>query len=132
MWTSYAYINRNGGRTALDELGEQSGELPGCQLPHAAEAFGRSEMIQNHSVKQHALDGTRPSTASCAWGRHRRVNTREEASGLRFGSPVHCRLIEARVEPLTLLAAVAQATERVAIGTAALIPAFRHPVVSRT
>jgi alkanesulfonate monooxygenase SsuD/methylene tetrahydromethanopterin reductase-like flavin-dependent oxidoreductase (luciferase family) len=39
-------------------------------------------------------------------------------------------LARARVEPLTLLAAVAQATERVTIGTAALIPAFRHPVVS--
>jgi alkanesulfonate monooxygenase SsuD/methylene tetrahydromethanopterin reductase-like flavin-dependent oxidoreductase (luciferase family) len=38
-------------------------------------------------------------------------------------------LVRPRIEPLTLLTAVAQATERVTLGTAALIPAFRHPVV---
>jgi alkanesulfonate monooxygenase SsuD/methylene tetrahydromethanopterin reductase-like flavin-dependent oxidoreductase (luciferase family) len=37
-------------------------------------------------------------------------------------------LSRARVEPLTLLAAVAQATERVTLGSAVLIPAYRHPV----
>jgi alkanesulfonate monooxygenase SsuD/methylene tetrahydromethanopterin reductase-like flavin-dependent oxidoreductase (luciferase family) len=36
-------------------------------------------------------------------------------------------LSRARVEPLTLLAAVAQATERVTLGTAVLIPAYRNP-----
>ncbi|HWD01850.1 MAG TPA: LLM class flavin-dependent oxidoreductase [Amycolatopsis sp.] len=37
-------------------------------------------------------------------------------------------IVRARVEPLTLLTAVAQATERVTVGTAVLLPAFRHPV----
>ncbi|WP_227982869.1 LLM class flavin-dependent oxidoreductase [Nocardia spumae] len=37
-------------------------------------------------------------------------------------------LSRARVEPLTLLAAAAALTERITLGTAALIPAFRHPV----
>lgn len=36
-------------------------------------------------------------------------------------------LVRARVEPLALLAAIAQATERITIGTALLIPAYRHP-----
>jgi probable F420-dependent oxidoreductase len=36
-------------------------------------------------------------------------------------------LSRARVEPLTLLAAVAQATERITLGTAVLIPAYRNP-----
>ena len=37
-------------------------------------------------------------------------------------------LLRARVEPLTLLAAAAAATERITLGTAALIPAYRNPV----
>ncbi|WP_218008759.1 LLM class flavin-dependent oxidoreductase [Nocardia jiangxiensis] len=37
-------------------------------------------------------------------------------------------LLRARVEPLTLLAAAATATERITLGTAALIPAYRNPV----
>jgi alkanesulfonate monooxygenase SsuD/methylene tetrahydromethanopterin reductase-like flavin-dependent oxidoreductase (luciferase family) len=37
-------------------------------------------------------------------------------------------LVRARIEPLTLLTAVAQATERVTLGTAVLMPAYRHPV----
>ncbi|SFK14320.1 MULTISPECIES: LLM class flavin-dependent oxidoreductase [Amycolatopsis] len=37
-------------------------------------------------------------------------------------------MVRARLEPLTLLSAVAQATERVRLGTAVLIPAHRHPV----
>ncbi|TNC29550.1 LLM class flavin-dependent oxidoreductase [Amycolatopsis alkalitolerans] len=37
-------------------------------------------------------------------------------------------LVRARVEPLTLLTAVAQATSRITLGTAVLIPAHRHPV----
>ncbi|MEV5649945.1 LLM class flavin-dependent oxidoreductase [Nocardia sp. NPDC052254] len=37
-------------------------------------------------------------------------------------------LSRARVEPLTLLGAAAAMTERITLGTAALIPAFRHPV----
>jgi alkanesulfonate monooxygenase SsuD/methylene tetrahydromethanopterin reductase-like flavin-dependent oxidoreductase (luciferase family) len=36
-------------------------------------------------------------------------------------------LVRARVEPLTLLAAITQATERITVGTALLIPAYRHP-----
>jgi alkanesulfonate monooxygenase SsuD/methylene tetrahydromethanopterin reductase-like flavin-dependent oxidoreductase (luciferase family) len=36
-------------------------------------------------------------------------------------------LARARIEPLTLLTAVAQVTERVIVGTASLIPAYRHP-----
>ncbi|MBO8192879.1 LLM class flavin-dependent oxidoreductase [Streptomyces oryzae] len=34
-----------------------------------------------------------------------------------------------RADPLLLLAAVAQATERVALGTAVLLPALRHPIL---
>jgi alkanesulfonate monooxygenase SsuD/methylene tetrahydromethanopterin reductase-like flavin-dependent oxidoreductase (luciferase family) len=41
-------------------------------------------------------------------------------------------LARGRVEPLTLLAATAQATERVTLGTAALLPAYRHPAVAAT
>lgn len=37
-------------------------------------------------------------------------------------------LLRARVEPLTLLTAAATATERITLGTAALIPAYRNPV----
>ncbi len=37
-------------------------------------------------------------------------------------------LLRARVEPLTLLAAAAATTERITLGTAALIPAYRQPV----
>jgi alkanesulfonate monooxygenase SsuD/methylene tetrahydromethanopterin reductase-like flavin-dependent oxidoreductase (luciferase family) len=37
-------------------------------------------------------------------------------------------MARARVEPLTLLAAAATATEHITLGTAALIPAFRNPV----
>ncbi|HVV11029.1 LLM class flavin-dependent oxidoreductase [Amycolatopsis sp.] len=36
-------------------------------------------------------------------------------------------LSRARVEPLTLLTAVAQATQRLTLGTAALLPAYRNP-----
>ncbi|MEU2032313.1 LLM class flavin-dependent oxidoreductase [Nocardia amamiensis] len=34
-----------------------------------------------------------------------------------------------RADPLLLLAGVAQATERVALGTAVLLPALRHPIL---
>ncbi|MGV9676673.1 LLM class flavin-dependent oxidoreductase [Nocardia sp. NPDC003482] len=37
-------------------------------------------------------------------------------------------LLRSRVEPLTLLAAAAAATERITLGTAVLIPAYRNPV----
>ena len=37
-------------------------------------------------------------------------------------------LSRGRIEPLALLSAVAAVTERVQLGTAALLPAFRHPV----
>lgn len=37
-------------------------------------------------------------------------------------------LLGARIEPLAMLAALAPATERVTLGTAALLPAFRRPV----
>ncbi|WP_211339324.1 LLM class flavin-dependent oxidoreductase [Nocardia mexicana] len=37
-------------------------------------------------------------------------------------------LLRARVEPLTMLAAAASVTERITLGTAALIPAYRNPV----
>ncbi|MBF6175234.1 LLM class flavin-dependent oxidoreductase [Nocardia blacklockiae] len=51
------------------------------------------------------------------------------AEGLGFDSAwVGDSLMRARVEPLTLLAAAAAATERITLGTAALIPAYRHPV----
>ncbi len=36
--------------------------------------------------------------------------------------------LRARVEPLTPLAAAASVTERITLGTAALIPAYRNPV----
>lgn len=57
------------------------------------------------------------------------VQTAVEAEHLGFRSVwVGDSLSRARIEPLTLLAAAAQATERVTLGTAALIPAYRHPV----
>ncbi|WP_275106921.1 LLM class flavin-dependent oxidoreductase [Nocardia terpenica] len=37
-------------------------------------------------------------------------------------------LLRARIEPLTLLAAVSSVTERITLGTAVLIPAYRNPV----
>ncbi|WP_309241094.1 LLM class flavin-dependent oxidoreductase [Nocardia sp. BSTN01] len=37
-------------------------------------------------------------------------------------------LSRARIEPLTVLAAAAALTERITLGTAALMPAYRHPV----
>ena len=37
-------------------------------------------------------------------------------------------LSRGRIEPLALLAAIAAVTDRVTLGTAALMPAFRHPV----
>ncbi|MGW1743762.1 LLM class flavin-dependent oxidoreductase [Nocardia sp. NPDC001965] len=37
-------------------------------------------------------------------------------------------LVRARIEPLTLLTAVAQETEHITLGTAVLMPAYRHPV----
>lgn len=56
------------------------------------------------------------------------VATAVAAERLGFDSVwVGDSLSRARVEPLTLLAAVGQATERVTLGTAALIPAYRHP-----
>ncbi|MET9340863.1 LLM class flavin-dependent oxidoreductase [Nonomuraea sp. NPDC003804] len=39
-------------------------------------------------------------------------------------------LLGARIEPLAMLAALAPATERVTLGTAALLPAFRRPVTA--
>ncbi|MDP9864185.1 MULTISPECIES: LLM class flavin-dependent oxidoreductase [Streptosporangium] len=39
-------------------------------------------------------------------------------------------LLGARVEPLAMLAALAPVTERVTLGTAALLPAFRRPVTA--
>ncbi|MER5420734.1 LLM class flavin-dependent oxidoreductase [Streptosporangium roseum] len=39
-------------------------------------------------------------------------------------------LLGARVEPLAMLAALAPMTERVTLGTAALLPAFRRPVMA--
>jgi alkanesulfonate monooxygenase SsuD/methylene tetrahydromethanopterin reductase-like flavin-dependent oxidoreductase (luciferase family) len=37
-------------------------------------------------------------------------------------------MVRARVEPLTLLTAIARATEHITLGTAVLLPAHRHPV----
>jgi alkanesulfonate monooxygenase SsuD/methylene tetrahydromethanopterin reductase-like flavin-dependent oxidoreductase (luciferase family) len=39
-------------------------------------------------------------------------------------------LLQPRIEPLTALAAAAAVTERITLGTAALLPAFRRPVVA--
>ncbi|WP_149262751.1 LLM class flavin-dependent oxidoreductase [Actinomadura sp. K4S16] len=39
-------------------------------------------------------------------------------------------LLGPRIEPLTMLAALSSATERVTLGTAALLPAFRRPVMA--
>jgi len=39
-------------------------------------------------------------------------------------------IVRARIEPLTLLATLATATERVTLGTAALLPALRDPVLA--
>ncbi|QRP47028.1 LLM class flavin-dependent oxidoreductase [Amycolatopsis sp. FDAARGOS 1241] len=52
-----------------------------------------------------------------------------EAERLRFDSVwAGDSIVRARIEPLTLLTAVAQATDHVTLGTAVLLPAFRHPV----
>ncbi|QYN23063.1 LLM class flavin-dependent oxidoreductase [Amycolatopsis sp. DSM 110486] len=57
------------------------------------------------------------------------VELAREAERLGFDSVwAGDSLVRARAEPLTLLTAVAQATERVTVGTAALLPAFRQPV----
>ncbi|WP_037357054.1 LLM class flavin-dependent oxidoreductase [Amycolatopsis orientalis] len=52
-----------------------------------------------------------------------------EAERLGFGSIwAGDSLVRPRIEPLTLLTAIAQATERVTVGTAVLLPAHRNPV----
>ncbi|NKQ56669.1 LLM class flavin-dependent oxidoreductase [Amycolatopsis sp. K13G38] len=57
------------------------------------------------------------------------VRTAVEAERLGFDSVwAGDSLVRPRVEPLTLLAAIAQATGHVTLGTALLIPAYRHPV----
>ncbi|MGW0179874.1 LLM class flavin-dependent oxidoreductase [Nocardia sp. NPDC003345] len=57
------------------------------------------------------------------------VETAVEAERLGFDSVwAGDSLVRARIEPLTLLTAVAQATERITLGTAVLMPAYRHPV----
>ncbi|WP_326566259.1 LLM class flavin-dependent oxidoreductase [Amycolatopsis rhabdoformis] len=57
------------------------------------------------------------------------VDLAREAERLGFDSVwAGDSIVRARLEPLTLLTAVAQATSRVTIGTAVLLPAFRHPV----
>ncbi|MEV0045801.1 LLM class flavin-dependent oxidoreductase [Nocardia rhamnosiphila] len=57
------------------------------------------------------------------------VDIAVEAERLGFDSVwVGDSLLRARLEPLTLLAAVARATEHVTLGTAVLMPAYRHPV----
>ncbi|MEU6562724.1 LLM class flavin-dependent oxidoreductase [Nocardia nova] len=59
----------------------------------------------------------------------RLVDIAVEAEGFGFESVwAGDSLVRARIEPLTLLAAVAHATERVTLGTAVLMPAYRHPV----
>lgn len=52
-----------------------------------------------------------------------------EASGYHSVWVGDSILARPRFEPLTLLGAVAARTERVALGTAVLLPALRHPVV---
>ncbi|MEV3963123.1 LLM class flavin-dependent oxidoreductase [Nocardia sp. NPDC050193] len=57
------------------------------------------------------------------------VETAVEAERLGFDSVwAGDSLVRARIEPLTLLAAIARATEHVTLGTAVLMPAYRHPV----
>lgn len=51
------------------------------------------------------------------------------AEGMGFDSVwLGDSLSRARIEPLTVLAAAAAVTERITLGTAALMPAYRHPV----
>ncbi|MCC3314462.1 LLM class flavin-dependent oxidoreductase [Nocardia africana] len=51
------------------------------------------------------------------------------AEGMGFDSVwLGDSLSRARIEPLTILAAAAALTERITLGTAALMPAYRHPV----
>jgi alkanesulfonate monooxygenase SsuD/methylene tetrahydromethanopterin reductase-like flavin-dependent oxidoreductase (luciferase family) len=58
----------------------------------------------------------------------RLLDTAVTAERLGFDSIwVGDSLARARIEPLTLLTAIAQATDQVTLGTAALIPAYRHP-----
>ncbi|WP_027928466.1 LLM class flavin-dependent oxidoreductase [Amycolatopsis benzoatilytica] len=57
------------------------------------------------------------------------VELAREAERLGFASIwAGDSLARARVEPLTLLTAIAQATERITVGTAVLMPAHRNPV----
>ncbi|GAB2991784.1 LLM class flavin-dependent oxidoreductase [Amycolatopsis acidiphila] len=57
------------------------------------------------------------------------VETAVQAEALGFDSVwAGDSMVRARLEPLTLLATIAQATERITLGTAVLIPAYRHPV----
>ncbi|MET8145476.1 LLM class flavin-dependent oxidoreductase [Sphaerisporangium sp. NPDC005288] len=82
------------------------------------------------------LAGTRlgvllPTNAS-QWADARRlVEVGVHAERLGFDSVwVNDTLLGARIEPLAMLAALAPVTERVTLGTAALLPAFRRPVTA--
>lgn len=72
-------------------------------------------------------------TADAHWGAgddpRRIVGIAAHAEQLGFSSIwVNDTLLGARIEPLTMLAAVAPATERVTLGTAAMLPVLRRPV----
>ncbi|MBF6331745.1 LLM class flavin-dependent oxidoreductase [Nocardia transvalensis] len=59
----------------------------------------------------------------------RLIETVVRAERLGFDSVwVGDSLLRARIEPLTLLAAAAAVTERISLGTAVLMPAYRNPV----
>lgn len=59
------------------------------------------------------------------------VDVAVQAEQLGFDSVwANDTLLGARIEPLAMLAALSSATERVTLGTAALLPAFRRPVMA--
>src|SRR6266498_946162 len=74
-------------------------------------------------------------TGQAQWGLgtdpRRLIDFAVRAERLGFDSLwVNDSLINPRIEPLTMLAAVAPATERITLGTAALMPVLRRPILA--
>ncbi|MFB4298283.1 LLM class flavin-dependent oxidoreductase [Actinomadura sp. NTSP31] len=74
---------------------------------------------------------TRDQTVTGEHAPHRLVEQARIAETLGYDSvwAGDSPITRQRADPLLVLAAVAQATERVALGTAVLLPALRHPIL---
>ncbi|WP_433147218.1 LLM class flavin-dependent oxidoreductase [Actinomadura nitritigenes] len=74
---------------------------------------------------------TRDQTVTGEHAPHRLVGYAARAEALGYDSvwAGDSPVTRQRADPLLLMAAVAQATERVALGTAVLLPALRHPIL---